>query len=320
MRQLKMQDKLLVITHTDLDGYGSAIVAEHVFGNMPGGVFVKHLENKDVDRTILEMLSSGELSSYDHVYMTDLSVSSDVAGEIDMALEDGRLKDFVLLDHHKHALPLNIYSWAIVKIEHAPGILASGTSLFYDFLKTDWQLEPTPGLEYFVEMVRRYDTWEWFNLYKEEEAKLVNDLFGVYGGPYFSQHVLGYLQMKGPHVKLLDSNARHILAIERHRIDRYYEERVKGKAFSKFLNYSCVVVFADQYHSELGSRLHQDNPEKDMVVIVNPNDRKISFRTIHDNIDLSVLAKRLGGGGHSKAAGAPLTELTLEWAIRTLFK
>lgn len=320
MRQLKMQETVLLITHTDLDGFGGAIVAEHVFGTMPGSVLVKHLENKDVDSTILKMLKSGELASYDHVFMTDLNFSEEVAEEIDMALDSRILKDFVLLDHHKHALHLNNYPWAIVKVEHQPGILASGTSLFYDFLKTDWQLEPTPNLEYFVEMVRRYDTWEWFNLYKDEEAKLVNDLFGVYGGPYFSQHVLNYLDSKGPHVKLLDSNARHILAIERHRIERYYEERVRGKAFSKFLDYTCVVVFADQYHSELGSRLHHDNPEKDMVVIINPNDRKISFRTIHDHLDLSVLAKRLGGGGHSKAAGAPLTELILDWASRSLFR
>ena len=34
----------------------------------------------------------------------------------------------------------------------------------------------------------------------------------------------------------------------------------------------------------------------------------ISFRTIHDHVDVSVLAGHFGGGGHAKASGCSLTE------------
>lgn len=44
---------------------------------------------------------------------------------------------------------------------------------------------------------------------------------------------------------------------------------------------------------------------------------KGSFRTTHDDTDVSALAKQLGGGGHKKAAGF-MTEGTIEGVIKRI--
>lgn len=66
------------------------------------------------------------------------------------------------------------------------------------------------------------------------------------------------------------------------------------------------IVFADKYISELGNELCKLNKELDYIVIVNMSTRSVSYRTIKDNIDVGMIAKEHGGGGHPKAAGAKI--------------
>jgi oligoribonuclease NrnB/cAMP/cGMP phosphodiesterase (DHH superfamily) len=47
-------------------------------------------------------------------------------------------------------------------------------------------------------------------------------------------------------------------------------------------------------------------PDIDVVVGIYPKSRKLSFRTNHDDVDVSELAKSFGGGGHRNIAGATL--------------
>lgn len=64
------------------------------------------------------------------------------------------------------------------------------------------------------------------------------------------------------------------------------------------------VVFADKYISELGNELCKLNRELDYIAIVNMSTRSVSYRTIKDDVDMDMIAKKYGGGGHPKAAGS----------------
>ena len=64
------------------------------------------------------------------------------------------------------------------------------------------------------------------------------------------------------------------------------------------------VVFADKYISELGNELCKLNRELDYIAIVNMSTRSVSYRTIKDDVDMGMIAKKYGGGGHPKAAGS----------------
>lgn len=64
------------------------------------------------------------------------------------------------------------------------------------------------------------------------------------------------------------------------------------------------IVFADKYISELGNELCKLNRELDYIAIVNMSTCSVSYRTIRDDIDMGMIAKKYGGGGHPKAAGS----------------
>ncbi|HZG70259.1 MAG TPA: hypothetical protein VEY51_01880, partial [Chondromyces sp.] len=67
------------------------------------------------------------------------------------------------------------------------------------------------------------------------------------------------------------------------------------------------VVHAESYHSELGNELGKEFSYLDYIAIINMSGRKVGFRTIHDEVDVSEIAAHYGGGGHAKASGCTLT-------------
>ena len=46
--------------------------------------------------------------------------------------------------------------------------------------------------------------------------------------------------------------------------------------------------------------------------------KAISYRTIKDNVDVSEIAKRYGGGGHKPAAGSPVKKSQLRKVMCSL--
>jgi nanoRNase/pAp phosphatase (c-di-AMP/oligoRNAs hydrolase) len=82
---------------------------------------------------------------------------------------------------------------------------------------------------------------------------------------------------------------------------------VRAEAFvSEFEGYKCICANMPQGYSEFYDSL--DNI-KDYDVMVNffmnkKNCWNLSFYTAKDNVDVSKIAEKFGGGGHAKAAGA----------------
>ena len=68
-----------------------------------------------------------------------------------------------------------------------------------------------------------------------------------------------------------------------------------------------MVVNSSHWMSEIGSRLA---PDCDFALIWYYDhavqECKVSLRAFHDNIDVSEVSKKFGGGGHKKAAGFTL--------------
>ena len=77
----------------------------------------------------------------------------------------------------------------------------------------------------------------------------------------------------------------------------------------RYQGMEVMVVNSSHWMSEIGNRLSHDC---DFAVIwyYDHEDRKIkvSLRAFHDNVDVSEIAKRFGGGGHKKAAGFALPD------------
>lgn len=285
-------------THNDLDGVGCGIIAKLAFGE---DVVVSYNSISHLNTQVEAFLNEEEQSG--HLIITDLAVNDGNEKRISQYVEKGGKA--LLIDHHKTALHLNKNSWAEVTVEQEDGKLTSATSLFYQYaLKQGW-LKSSPIIDEFVELVRQYDTWEW-EVNENLTAKRLNDLFFMFSIEEFEEKVVQKLMTA--HMFTFDEAEQTLLNVEEARVERYIK-RKKREVYQVTINdHVAGVVHAESYHSELGNELSKEFSYLDYIAIVMVGSKRISFRTMHDDIDVSAVAANYEGGGHQKAAGCNLTE------------
>ncbi|WP_281887476.1 DHH family phosphoesterase [Paenibacillus sp. YYML68] len=286
-------------THNDLDGVSCGILAKCAFGEK---VEIRYNSIGGLNDQVARYLERPKKKS--SLIITDLSVNEQNERGLDAYYRAGG--KVLLLDHHKTALHLNEYPWGKVQVEYENGKLASATSLLYEHFIQQRLLKPTKALDDYVELVRLYDTWEWEKAGRVE-AKRLNDLFFMVSMEEFEETMLERLEDDDQPFAFSDFEDK-ILNIEEERIERYVR-RKKRELVQTYIHDRCVgIVHAESYHSELGHELGRDNPHLDYIAILNVGGKKMSLRTIHDHIDVSEIAARFGGGGHSKASGCSMGE------------
>ena len=166
--------KVKIFTHTDLDGIGCAILAYMAFGDRgfdSDKVDVEYCDYKNIDSKLRALGSDHDLyNSYDKIYITDISMSEELAADMDVCCNHDKIQ---LFDHHATALWLNKYDWCEVKVGDA--VKTSGTELFYVHLLNNGYFDDCyphymENLDRFVEVVRDYDTWRWKEVLNEKEG------------------------------------------------------------------------------------------------------------------------------------------------------
>lgn len=305
-----MNKRYFLATHTDLDGIGCAVLAYLAFGQE--NVDVEFCDYKDVDEKVEKVIES-ELffRRYDKIFITDISVCEKVATMID---NEAKELDIMLLDHHATAEWLNKYDWAKVKvISKSTGIKTSGTKLFYQHVLLEDRFDKFNdrvlyNIRNFAQTICDYDTWRWKEELAPEEGlvcKQLNDLFGIYGRDKFIEWAL-YNVLELDQVPYFLEKDRALLEQKQKDIDIYVETKNKQlTGFQDNFGYTCGVVFAEKYFSELGNRLSELHPELDYIAMIDIARGTVSYRTIRDDINLGgEIAHSFGGGGHRKAAGS----------------
>ena len=112
---------------------------------------------------------------------------------------------------------------------------------------------------------------------------------------------------------------QQLLKMEEEKINRYIRKKNR-ELVQTFIGEHCVgIVHAEMYHSELGNELGKANSHLDYIVILNMGGKKVSFRTIHDHIDVSAVAGKFGGGGHAKASGCTMNETAYKLFVQEVF-
>lgn len=318
-------------THTDLDGLGCAILAKQAFGDF---VDIEYCTPNDINDSIEKLLLSEEAYEYDIIFITDLSVNESVAEKItnfidsqitNLAFSLGssiintvpyrrRSTSVVLLDHHATAEWLNKYSWATVSSNNEDR-LECGTSLFFSYISKFNRISYRYSFinAKLVELIRRYDTWEWQTKYKDNTAKDLNDLLSIYGRERFIKKFVDSTDSSV--FSVFDSQ---LLEIEREKIKAYIDKKRLQMKEVTILNHPAGLVVAERYTSELGHILAEENKHLDFITIIR-SATEVSYRTIHDTVDVSEIAEHYNGGGHKKSAGSPITEDTLNKCIQLIF-
>jgi len=301
--------KVKLFTHTDLDGCGCAIITKMAYKD----VDIEFCDYDNVNERVENFYIGSSKNNYDKVFITDISVNEDVANIIEYYKDAKYYPEIKLFDHHKTAEWLNKYEWVSVSEWLESDVKNSGTSMLNNYLKNN----PYGIAIYnFSEKVRQYDTWEWKTKYNDIEPKLINDLFQIQGRDLFIHNVI--YQFNRNEEFTLSEEDNLLLKSNQEKIDKYINERDKILVTKMLNKHKVGVVFAEQYQSELGNTLSERHPELDYVIIINLS-KAISYRTIKDGVDLSVIAKSYGGGGHPYASGSPIGDYTRNEIINLMF-
>lgn len=305
---------IYLFTHTDLDGVGCAILAKLFFADEP---CITYCDYGDIDHKVKTLLNNAEiLHSEDKIFITDISISKELAKRIEASSLECAIK---LFDHHATAEPLNEFSWCKVRAtDEEDHDLTCGTKMFYDHLVHQYGDLYKNSLCDFVDFVRQWDTWTWKNTGERgRAAKYMNDLLDIRGRYDFINHFVHQFQTKG--YCYLDDIDKMLLEIRQKEIQEYIHEKSQQMQNAHWGEYNVGIVFADRFISELGNQLCELYPEIDFVAIIDIANQKVSYRTISDDINLGVFAQRYGGGGHPKAAGSQFTEDVLKETIEKIF-
>lgn len=303
-----MNNLVKVFHHNDLDGEGVKVVATAYFGEE--NVVATRCTNESVNRDISEFILSGDYIHYHTIIVGDLSFDKGVA-EIISKNENLREK-FIVVDHHKTALWLNDYPFCTIEVERN-GLKASGTSSLYEILwELGFSLQPKYNeyaLKFFCEKVRRYDTWDWFNIYKDEKANMLNQLLFMQGYEDFHKSINEKLTAplqrfhEGEWAGLFTHSELTVLKNETKRMENYIESKLETVQFGQYEGSVYGYVFAEQFTSQLGNAIaNKLENEIDFAMIIDISKNKVSLRSIGE-FDVSLIAKKFDGGGHKNASG-----------------
>ena len=299
-----------LFTHTDLDGVSCEILGKIAFGE---DIDVVRCNYGDIDTKVEEFINDAK--EYDKLFITDISVNKEIADKL-LSVSD----KVILLDHHKTALWLNEYPYALVQVEDESVGKMCGAYLFYEYLKKNHkEFDDTPALKLFIDYVRMYDTWEWKEKYDNIIPKRLNDLMYIDGPNEFIDKMVYRLENN---LFILDDTDLMKLQIEQTYINSYIAQKNETLMVNDdlFPGYTVGITFADKYISELGNKLCELHPELDFVVLINMSTLTVSYRTVKDNLDLSDIAKGFGGGGHPKASGSRFDASIVNDMLNNIFK
>lgn len=287
-----------LLSHNDLDGVGCGILAKLAFGK---DVRVRYNSVASLNREVEWFLENNDKETF--LFITDLSVNEEMEKRLEVYYQaNGNVQ---MIDHHKTALHFNNYDWGHVQVEDDEGKLTSATSLFYEFLVETQHIEPSNAIAEFVELVRQYDTWEW-EKNDNHHAQRLNALFFLISIEEFEEKMISRLK-SSDHFQFDEFEVK-VLDMEEHKIERYIRRKRRELVQSQVGELFAGIVYAESYHSELGNELGKEYPHLDYIAILNIGGKRLGFRTIHDDVDVSEVAGHFGGGGHAKAAGCSLNE------------
>lgn len=305
-------EKVLVLTHTDLDGAGAAVLVTVAFPNAT--VDIKHCNNNEMSDEILKAIKE-ESNKYDFILASDISLTALAAEEADLYIKN----NFLLFDHHPTAEHLNKYNWACVyggKIEDSARAVyydsaddwhTSATGLLYDYFAYK-ELEAIlkyPKLTYFAFAVSAYDTWDWkITFCKKDSIKELNTLCFIYGLDRFERSMRLRITMNED---LITRTDKMLFELEQERVDRYID-RLKDNIIIGSLEvlgrtYSYAGCISTDYVGPVFEYLRDTYPNYDLLIV--NTGTSISMRT-NTGVDLAVIAKHFNGGGHTAAGGFPI--------------
>ncbi|MFT9003122.1 MAG: DHHA1 domain-containing protein [Liquorilactobacillus hordei] len=307
-----------MFSHNDLDGVASPVILRQLLTMQRYDLtfypptFSSTGREGTIDDDIVDFLNSNKAKLTDEVYIMDLTPSEEVLKLLDQKSDEYGFK-WQIFDHHVTAVwsmkkyPSNVHNYQHMgSHDHSA---TSITTIFVEYaIPTElMKIEKFRKIGQLAEVVRLYDTWEWFNNASELaiQAKKLNDLFYLYP-PSQRFNLLSIVASAGVD-EILNKNRNFIYAAEEREAE-YIEGKIKNSNIIRFTKYNIAVVYAEQYISNLGNAMCRELDVDFSIVLHGSDGRQLSLRSVL-NIDVSKVAKEyFNGGGHEHAAGGTATD------------
>ncbi|GIW44767.1 MAG: hypothetical protein KatS3mg077_2049 [Candidatus Binatia bacterium] len=263
--------------------------------------------NTGVNRVLREFRCEPEGAEHE-IWITDISW---VDPEVDPHLTSLQKRGVQLfwIDHHRTALER--YRSGAVQVPFTDVVLDesfAASRLVYEYLQRQRPLpEEPPGLRQLVAMADDNDRWLHRIVDSHALALAVNAINSVEA----YQELLEFARtgqwterLRAAYESARQDVARSVAVAERSRVDIPVAE----------LNVTLVAAVCDGYPSEVADHWNR-TAERSVFAFFDLRTQTVSLRRSPDcPVDLSQIAKRLGGGGHPAAAGCELPGLLHELA------
>lgn len=270
--------KRILITHTDSDGAGCAILFKRRY---PDIEIIYH-DYDTIDGVSEDLWNRKD--EYDEIYFADITPNEEYGMKM---VYDPK---FVFIDHH-------ITREYLKDLSDRPGIMYD-TAYCATYLTAKYLGEYIIQYEEqksFILAVDAYDAWKVDSEYRKPGLDL-NLLFSYYGMEEFVEQ---FADMR-------DLNDKECIILEvLQRIDRdYLAEKLKQGTIKTDKN---GIVYFEVYKTEKGGHVGVlvDDPdfpfECKYIKAINLNDLVVGLYS--KDFDVSEIAKAHGGGGHKTAAG-----------------
>jgi oligoribonuclease NrnB/cAMP/cGMP phosphodiesterase (DHH superfamily) len=162
--------------------------------------------------------------------------------------------------------------------------------------------KPAPDLVAYVE---DRDLWTWKLPYTNEYLMAL-ELYDFTLDTYITHLNKSMYQIKKQHTKDLINQGTVVF--------KYYQKLVENICTSAYFVDYCdfknvpIVNCTSRFSSHVGNQLAKNNPLLFSIMYqIHGDDVHLSFRSVDTGVDVSEIAKSLGGGGHRNASGAKIS-------------
>jgi len=301
--------KFMHITHNDLDGVGCAVIGKIVAEQVGYDYDYQCTAIGKQDAIIQRVLNDPEI---DAILISDLGISAETA-----ALIDKSNKRVWWVDHHQTSLPIaEGRAWADVEtnLSDYDQTPVSATWSLATRFAYDLGAKISRAALSFAWSVSRYDTWEWKKHPMGMDEEDLNILFRYLGIHQTVDHYIKLINgLDDRKFRLYLSDYEIVKTIKQIRANsiesakkdaRYISFSVKGETYKV----SCVPVSAEYGTAEMTAIYEDSRFNADFVVGLYVTTKSLSFRASPNSaINLGLIAKAMGGGGHPSAAGVKLS-------------
>lgn len=287
--------KTVIFYHTDIDGHLSGeIVRQHLEDKNP--IMVRRNYDDEFDWDLIDKDTE--------VWMVDLSLQP-WSNMVRLQKEAGKL---TWIDHHKTAIA-NYDEWVEQDGQPIDGVRQDGKAacrLCWDYCNPD---TPEPRA---VFLAGKYDVWEWQDTPGSIEYQYGTKFYDTNpatdsGKSFWS------LQM---------SPARGEAAVERLIEEGKLLMRYKERSNASYMADNCFETELDEFTVIAANRKGNSqqfdsvfDPKKHHAMLTFAWAKgmwTVSLYSTRDDVDVGVVAKRYGGGGHKGAAGFQCSELPFQ--------